>query len=298
MSSSSGSGGTGTGAAARARPTTAAMVAPSASCPLCYEAYALGEDPLLVPRWLPCGDVACTGCLRDSLDEGSRALVCQSCLRAFVLEAATVEAGLPAVAMAEPAIAPEEEDEAHEGEGHHLHGAVLGLATPTSSSSTASNSGISSGISSRLAQFMRTVPASAVGPDEGPPPQPSPSVTPRALSAAEQAAHARAHQRLAEAKLSRLRFQRDGDQAKVDLQASPGGAAHQASAREPSAGEGAEGPWGRLDPDELAARFKVRWMGGWGVNDVSGRSGVVTALSPSLTHTYMHTCTCIHRRTS
>lgn len=257
--------------AARAGPTAGPTVAPSSSCPLCYEAYALGQDPLLVPRRLPCGDVACTGCLRASLDDGSRALVCQSCLQSFVLGPDSVEAGLPAVAMAEPAIAAEEEEE-EGGNPPDAGDAGLGLATPTSSFSSsspgASASGSGSGSGSRLADFMRNVPAlasasaSAAGPnnDDGPQPLLSPSVTPRTLSAAEQAAHARAHQRLAEAKLSRLRFQRDGDQAKVDLQSSPGGPARDASAQElSSSGEAeAEGPWGPLDPDELVARFKVR----------------------------------------
>lgn len=251
---SSSSGGSGSIGAARAGPT----VAPSSSCPLCYEAYALGQDPLLVPRRLPCGDVACTGCLQASLDDASRALVCQSCLQSFVLGADSVEAGLPAVAMAEPAIAAEEEEE--EGNPPHAGDAGLGLATPTSSSSPGA-----SGSGSRLADFMRNVPAlassSAAGPnnDDGPQPLSSSSVTLRTLSAVEQAAHARAHQRLAEAKLSRLRFQRDGDQAKVDLQSSPGGPARDTTAHEPSSGKTeAEGPWGPLDPDELVARFKVR----------------------------------------
>lgn len=260
--SSSGSGRTG---AARAGPTAGPTVAPSSSCPLCYEAYnALGQDPLLVPRRLPCGDVACTGCLRASLDDASRALVCQSCLQSFVLGAGSVEAGLPAVAMAEPTIAAEEEEE-ERGNRPDVGDAGLGLATPTSSSfPDVSGSGSGSGSASRLADFMRNVPASAAGPhnNDGRQPLLSPSVTPRTLSAAEQAAHARAHQRLAEAKLSRLRFQRDGDQAKVDLQSSPGGPARDASAQElSSSGEAeAEGPWGPLDPDELVARFKVRWI--------------------------------------
>ncbi len=233
---------------------------PSA-CPLCYEAYALGEeDPLLVPRQLPCGDTGCTGCLQDSLDEASLELVCQTCLRAFILASATVQDALPVAIVRGPAIATEEDDAADSRD------VAYDDESPLSSFSSGS----------RLVDFMRDVPASAanastaVGPDGLP--QSSPAFTPRALSAAEQAAHARAHRRLAEAKLSRLRLQRDGlDRArvKVNLQSvesgtSMGARGTRTAEEEGEQSEAEEGPWGRLDPEELAARFKVIGWSGWG----------------------------------
>ena len=129
------------------------------SCSVCYEDYAwpaaagacnAGNAPQqqqqLFPRTLPCGCVACTGCLQDACDtdDSGGTLVCPSCCASHALAGS--------VAEVLPVLPPEEEEEA------------LPNPPPTSSSSSSASSSSKrreSSSSSSLAAFLHRNPSSS-----------------------------------------------------------------------------------------------------------------------------------------